>query len=130
MPQRFIADDFAAIRARMEELRRVEGDANAPTSPSPAPAAKLSRVLSNPRTPPSVRRLLERRGFRPRMISDLDILRTAALLIQQHGDNAPVVALERHGEMLMREDHEGAGVWARIRRVVAELQVRSRGSLH
>lgn len=64
MAQRFIADDFAAIRARMGELRRVEGgDADAPVSASPHPTAKLSWVLANPRTPPAVRRLLERHGF-------------------------------------------------------------------
>lgn len=62
MRRPYIADDFPAIRARMEELRRIEGDAN---GSSVAPAAKLSRVLANPNTPPSVRRFLERHGFKP-----------------------------------------------------------------
>lgn len=127
---RFIADDFAAIRARMEELRRVEADIAAPALTSSVPSERFSQTLANPDAPCSARRLLERHGFKPRMVSDLDILRAATLLIQHYGDHAPVAALERHGEMLGRDDHEGAGIWARIKRALAELQVRSGGSLH
>jgi hypothetical protein len=72
MARPYAADDFATIRARMEELRRAEADASSAASAPPAPAAKLCRILANPNTPPSVRRFLERRGFRPRMISDFD----------------------------------------------------------
>jgi hypothetical protein len=59
VPPRFIADDFPAIRARMEELRRVEVDANSAASAPPAPADKVSRVLINPNAPTSVRRFMD-----------------------------------------------------------------------
>lgn len=58
MPRPFAADDYAAIRARMVALRQAKTDAD-------VPAVKLSRILANPNTPPSVRRFLERRGFKP-----------------------------------------------------------------
>jgi hypothetical protein len=56
------------------------------------------------------------------MIPDLNIWRAANLLIQQHGQDAEIVAAQRAHQMLEREDYEVRGVWLRIRRAVAELQ--------
>jgi hypothetical protein len=46
--------------------------------------------------------------------SDLDITRTAHLLIQQHGDNATTKAREMVEKMRRRGDADGADVWLRI----------------
>ncbi len=55
------------------------------------------------------------------MISDLDVLRAAQLLVKRHGDNAPVVAAQRADELLDRGDLEGVAVWKSITRAVEEL---------
>lgn len=54
------------------------------------------------------------------MISELDILRAANLLIGQHGANAELFAAQRADLMLERGDREGQLIW--IVRAVAELQ--------
>jgi hypothetical protein len=46
--------------------------------------------------------------------SDLDITRTAHLLIQQHGDEATAMARQKVDEMRRRGDADGADVWLRI----------------
>ncbi len=56
------------------------------------------------------------------MIPDLDIFRTANLLIQQHGQDAPVHAAMRADELLEAGDLGGYGVWKRIIKAVEELQ--------
>ena len=48
------------------------------------------------------------------MTSDLDIYRTANLLIKQHGDEAPVHAAMRADAMLEKGDLDGLAVWKRI----------------
>lgn len=55
------------------------------------------------------------------MTSDLDIYRTADLLVKQHGDEAPIHAAMRADELLDRGDIEGQAVWKRILRAVEEL---------
>ena len=55
------------------------------------------------------------------MISDLDILRAAQLLVKRHGTDAPVVAAQRADELLDRGDLEGVAVWKSIARAVEEL---------
>jgi hypothetical protein len=52
-----VADDFAVIRARMEELRRERG-AGEEQSPKPNLSDWGLRIVNNPRTPASVQRLL------------------------------------------------------------------------
>lgn len=81
MPHRFSADDFPAIRARVEELRRLETDTDTPASSSPEPAASLSQQLANADTPSSARRLLLCGAGSNGFVSDLDVLRAAALLV-------------------------------------------------
>ena len=56
------------------------------------------------------------------MTSDLDIFRTAKLLIGRHGDEAAIRAAMRADEMLDAGDMEGRAVWLRIVRAVKELQ--------
>ena len=56
------------------------------------------------------------------MISELDILRSADLLIKQHGEDAPVQAAMRADALLEEGDLDGCEVWKRILRAVMGLQ--------
>ena len=50
------------------------------------------------------------------MIPDLDIYRAAKLLIDQHGEDAPIPAAERADELLEAGDTESAAILNRIYR--------------
>ncbi len=52
------------------------------------------------------------------MIHDLDIYRTANVLIKQHGEDAPIHAAMRADAMLEAGDLEGWAVWKQILRAV------------
>ncbi len=56
------------------------------------------------------------------MTSDLDIFRSASLLVKQHGPDAPIHAAMKADAMLEAGDLDGAAVWKRIVRAVEELQ--------
>ena len=56
------------------------------------------------------------------MIPDLDIYRTANVLMKQHGQDAPIAAAMRADAMLEQGDLDGHAVWKRILRAVGELQ--------
>ncbi len=56
------------------------------------------------------------------MIPDLDIYRSAQVLIKQHGQDAPIHAAMRADAMLDKGDLDGYAVWKRILRAVGELQ--------
>ena len=56
------------------------------------------------------------------MIPDLDIWRSANLLVKQHGTDAPIHAAMRADAMLEAGDLDGYAVWKRIIRAGAELQ--------
>ncbi len=56
------------------------------------------------------------------MIPDLDIYRTAKLLVDQHGDMAPIHAAMNADAMLAKGDLDGAAVWRRIVAAINELQ--------
>ncbi len=56
------------------------------------------------------------------MTSDLDIYRSAQVLVQQHGEDAPIHAAMRADAMLASGDLDGHAVWKRILRAVEELQ--------
>ena len=47
------------------------------------------------------------------MIPDLDIYRSANVLVQQHGENAPIHAAMRADAMLDKGDLDGFSVWKR-----------------
>ncbi len=56
------------------------------------------------------------------MIPDLDIYRTANILVKQHGQDAPIHAAMRADAMLDKGDLDGCAVWKRVLRAVEELQ--------
>ncbi len=56
------------------------------------------------------------------MTSDLDIWRSANLLVKHHGEDAPIEAAMRADAMLEAGDLDGLAVWKRILRAVEELQ--------
>ncbi len=56
------------------------------------------------------------------MIPDIDIWRSANLLVQQHGQDAPIQAAMRADAMLEAGDLDGYAVWQRVLRAVEELQ--------
>ena len=58
------------------------------------------------------------------MVDALDIYRTARLLIEQHGDEAPIHAAMRADAMLEAGDLDGQAVWKRIIRAIKDLQDR------
>ena len=55
------------------------------------------------------------------MTSDLDIYRSANLLIKQRGDNAPAFAAMQTDKRAQASDMEGRAVWLRVIRAIREL---------
>ncbi len=62
------------------------------------------------------------RRSRSGMIPDLDIYRSANLLVKQHGEDAPIHAAMRADAMLDKGDLGGYAAWKRIVRAIEELQ--------
>ncbi len=60
------------------------------------------------------------------MIPDLDIYRTANILIREHGEDAPIQAATRADTMLEKGDLEGCAVWKRVLRAAEELLSKER----
>ncbi len=56
------------------------------------------------------------------MIPDLDIYRSANVLVKRYGPDAPVEAAMRADAMLDKGDLDGFSVWKRILWAVGELQ--------
>ena len=56
------------------------------------------------------------------LVSDLDIYRSAKLLIDQHGDEAPIHAAMRADAFLDQGNLDGERLWLRIVRAIEELQ--------
>ena len=56
------------------------------------------------------------------MTSDLDIYRSAQMLVKHHGQDAPIHAAMRADAMLEKGDMNGYAVWKRILRAVEELR--------
>ena len=56
------------------------------------------------------------------MTTDIDILRSANVLIDHHGQDAPIHAAMRADATLEAGDLDGLRVWKRILRAVGELQ--------
>ncbi len=56
------------------------------------------------------------------MIPDLDIYRSANVLVKRHGQDAPIEAAMRADAMLDKGGLEGCAVWKRVLRAVEELQ--------
>ncbi len=60
------------------------------------------------------------------MISDLDIYRSANVLVKQHGQDAPIHAAMKADAMLDKGDLGGYAVWRRIIKAVEELLSKER----
>ena len=60
------------------------------------------------------------------MTSDLDIYRSANVLIRAHGEEATIAAAQRADAMLEKGDLEGFAVWKRIVRAVEEIERKGR----
>ncbi len=60
------------------------------------------------------------------MTDDKDTYRTAKLLIDQHGDDAPIHAAMRADAMLDAGDLDGLATWNRILRAIEELRAGKR----
>ncbi len=58
------------------------------------------------------------------MTSDLDIYRSAKLLIDQHGEDAPIFAAMQADKCLEVGDLDGKAVWMGVIRAIKELQDR------
>ena len=56
------------------------------------------------------------------MIPDLDIYRSAQVLVKRHGQDAPIKAAMRADAMLERADLDGFSVWKRILWAVGKLR--------
>jgi len=56
------------------------------------------------------------------MTLDIDIWRSANVLVKQHGEDAPIQAAMRADAMLAKGDMDGYAVWKRIIRALEELQ--------
>ncbi len=56
------------------------------------------------------------------MASDLDIYRSAKLLIDQHGEDAPIYAAMQADKRAEAGDLEGRRVWLRVLKAVEELE--------
>ena len=60
------------------------------------------------------------------MTSDLDIWRSANVLVKRHGNDAPIEAAMRADAMLDKGDLDGCAVWRRIVKAVEELLSKER----
>ncbi len=60
------------------------------------------------------------------MIPDLDIYRSANVLVKHHGQDAPIHAAMRADTMLDKSDLDGVVVWKRIVKAVEELLSKER----
>ncbi len=55
-------------------------------------------------------------------VHDIDIYRTAKLLIDKHGHEADVIAIKRATKMLDAGDVDGYAVWKRILRAIEDMK--------
>ncbi len=60
-------------------------------------------------------------GIETMMVTDLDIYRSAKLLVDEHGDTAAIEAAQQADALLDAGDLDGAAVWRRIVRAVRGL---------
>ncbi len=60
------------------------------------------------------------------MTSDLDIYRSAQVLVKQHGEDRPIHAAMRADELLDKGDLEGCAVFKRVIKAVEEMLSKER----
>ncbi len=56
------------------------------------------------------------------MVSDLDIYRSASVLMKQYGDRAALVAAGHAKQLDFKGDKDGAATWLRIAKATREIQ--------
>ncbi len=56
------------------------------------------------------------------MTPNLDIFRSANVLVKRHGEDAPIHAAMRADELLEAGDLDGYAAWRRVLRAVGELR--------
>ena len=61
------------------------------------------------------------------MPSEIDIYRSAKLLIDQHGEDAPIFAAMQADKCLEAANLDGKAVWMRVIAAIRELQQREPG---
>jgi len=59
--------------------------------------------------------------------ADIDIYRTANIMLRQHGSEASIHAAMRADELLDQGDLDGQRVWLRVIKAIAKLMVTERG---
>ena len=59
-------------------------------------------------------------------ITDLDIYRSAKVLIDQHGEDAPIWAAQKADAMLERGNLDGKRLWLKILKAVKDLLSKER----
>ena len=65
------------------------------------------------------------------MTSDIDIFRTAKLLIQKHGTAAWLEAANTYRDLRKEGDEEGSAVWHRVAEAIASLDdIEGDGAVH
>jgi hypothetical protein len=62
------------------------------------------------------------------MVDELDVYRTAQLLVNLHGTEAPIHAAKRCDHLAGRGDLDGAAVWKRVLSAVDVLLCRARSN--
>ncbi len=55
-------------------------------------------------------------------VGDIDIWRSANLLVKRHGEDAPIHAAMQADAMLQKGDLDGYAVWKRILQLIEALQ--------
>ncbi len=55
-------------------------------------------------------------------MDEVDLYRSAWLLIEKHGEDAPLIAAMRADEMLENGDLDGKITWLKIKKAITELQ--------
>ena len=60
------------------------------------------------------------------MIIELDIYRSARVLIDQHGEDAPIWAVQNVDAMLERGDIDGERLWLKILKAIEDLLSKER----
>jgi hypothetical protein len=61
------------------------------------------------------------------MVEDIDIWRTAKLLLRQHGGDAPLIAAQRRNALLAAGNTNGTIIWKCVMTAIEEL-TRQRGA--
>ena len=56
-----------------------------------------------------------------RTVSELDVFRSAKLLVDQHGAEAPIEAALRYDAMLSKGDLDGQRIWKRVLAAINDL---------